>query len=173
MAASPSGRRRCCGSSRSPTAPRRPTNSGASAARRSGRARRRDERIRRFQARLGSEAIRIGQALGYKLEEVNHLPPEVIAGAGEGDGAGLARYGERVLTQRRGSAEQRPSMGQDMAKGRRTEIEFLNGFVAREGAKVGLQARANERLVDIVKKGEGGGAQEDPSHHTEVRPPDT
>jgi ketopantoate reductase len=24
-------------------------------------------------------------------------------------------------------------MGQDMAKGRRTEIEFLNGFVVREG----------------------------------------
>jgi hypothetical protein len=33
----------------------------------------------RFQARLGGEAIRIGEALGYKLEEINHLPPEVIA----------------------------------------------------------------------------------------------
>jgi 2-dehydropantoate 2-reductase len=128
-----------------------------------------DERIRRFQARLGSEAIRIGQALGYKLEEVNHLPPEVVASAGEGDAAALARYEERVLTQRRGSAEQRPSMGQDMAKGRRTEIEFLNGFVAREGAKVGLQARANERLVDIVKKVERGELKQDPSHITELR----
>ena len=39
-------------------------------------------------------------------------------------------------------------MGQDMAKGRRTEIEFLNGFVVREGEQVGIQARANERLVD-------------------------
>jgi len=26
-------------------------------------------------------------------------------------------------------------MGQDMAKGRRTEIEFLNGFVVREGSR--------------------------------------
>ena len=135
----------------------------------SGAAMAQDERIRRFQARLGSEAIRIGQALGYKLEEVNHLPPEVIASAGEGDAAALARYEERVLTQRRGSAEQRPSMGQDMAKGRRTEIEFLNGFVAREGAKVGLQARANERLVDIVKKVERGELKQDPSHITELR----
>ena len=39
-----------------------------------------------------------------------------------------------------------------MAKGRRTEIELLNGFVVREGEQVGIQARANERLVDIVKR---------------------
>jgi 2-dehydropantoate 2-reductase len=32
-----------------------------------------------------------------------------------------------------GSPDQRQSMGQDMAKGRRTEIEYLNGFVGREG----------------------------------------
>jgi hypothetical protein len=37
------------------------------------------------------------------------------------------------LEARRGSAEQRPSMGRDMAKGRRAEIEFLNGFVVHEG----------------------------------------
>jgi 2-dehydropantoate 2-reductase len=37
-----------------------------------------NEAIRHFQARLGSEAIRIGQARGYKLEEIDHLPPETI-----------------------------------------------------------------------------------------------
>ena len=47
-------------------------------------------------------------------------------------------------------------MGQDMAKGRRTEIENLNGFVVREGEQVGIPARANERLVDIVKRVERG-----------------
>jgi Ketopantoate reductase PanE/ApbA C terminal len=52
-------------------------------------------------------------------------------------------------------------MGQDMAKGRRTEIEFLNGFVVREGAQVGIPARANERLVDIVKRVERGDLKQD------------
>jgi 2-dehydropantoate 2-reductase len=135
----------------------------------SGAAMAQEERIRRFQARVGSEAIRIGQALGYKLEEINHLPPEVIARAGEGDDEAIARFDDRVLTQRRGSAEQRPSMGQDMMKGRRTEIEFLNGFVVREGEKVGLQARANQRLVDIVKQVERGELKQDPRHITELR----
>jgi len=128
-----------------------------------------NDAVRRFQARLGSEAIRIGQALGYKLEEINHLPPEVIARAGEGDEAALAQYSDRVLTQPRGSADQRPSMGQDMAKGRRTEIEFLNGFVVREGEKVGLAARANERLVEIVKKVERGELEQDPRHISDLR----
>lgn len=128
-----------------------------------------NQTVRRFQARLAAEAIRIGQALGYQLEEINHLPPEVIAGAGEGEPEALARYEERLRTQRRGSAEQRPSMGQDIMKGRRTEIEFLNGFVAREGAKVGLAARANERLVELVTRVERGELQPDPRHITELR----
>jgi 2-dehydropantoate 2-reductase len=128
-----------------------------------------NEAIRHFQARLGSEAIRVGQALGYKLEEIDHLPPDTIARAGEGDVEALARYDAQRLGARRGSADQRPSMGQDMMKGRRTEIEFLNGFVVHEGQKLGIEARANARLVDIVKKVERGELKPDPRHITELR----
>jgi 2-dehydropantoate 2-reductase len=128
-----------------------------------------NETIRHFQARLASEAIRVGQALGYKLEEIGHHAPELIARAGEGDPAALKQYDEHRLNAPRGAADQRPSMGQDMAKGRRTEIEFLNGFVVREGVKAGVEARANERLVDIVKKVERGELKQDPRHITELR----
>ena len=58
--------------------------------------------------------------------------------------------------------DQRPSMGQNMAKGRRTEIQYLNGFVVREREEVGIQACANQRLVDIVKKVERGELKQDP-----------
>jgi len=117
-----------------------------------------------------NEAIRIGEARGYKLEEIDHLPPETIARAGEGDPEALRVFDERRLSRAgRGSPDQRPSMGQDMAKGRRTEIEFLNGFVVREGEQVGKQARANERLVDIVKKVERGELEQDPRHITDLR----
>jgi 2-dehydropantoate 2-reductase len=47
-------------------------------------------------------------------------------------------------------------MGQDMQKGRRTEIEFLNGLVVREGEKVGIPCAANAALTDIVKRVERG-----------------
>src|SRR6516164_7754341 len=36
--------------------------------------------------------------------------------------------------------DQRPSMGQNMAEGRRTEIECLTGFVVCEGKQVGISS---------------------------------
>jgi 2-dehydropantoate 2-reductase len=42
-----------------------------------------NESIRRFSTKLGSEAIRVGQAHGYQLEEILNLPPEAIARTGE------------------------------------------------------------------------------------------
>ncbi len=129
-----------------------------------------NDAVRRFMLRLGSEAIRIGQALGYQLEEVLHLPPETIARAGEGDEAAMRACDEqRLKDSKHTAAEQRPSMGQDMQKGRRTEIEFLNGHVVREGEKVGIVCRANAVLVDIVKRVEKGELQPDPRHITELR----
>src|SRR3981189_3755217 len=52
--------------------------------------------IRRFSTPLGSEAIRVGQAHGYQLEEILHLPPETIALAREGDEAAVrTRHDQR------------------------------------------------------------------------------
>src|SRR6266404_2473168 len=128
------------------------------------------EPIRRFSTRLGSEAIRVGQAHGYQLEEILHLPPETIAQAGEGDEAAMRACDEqRFKDGKRTSSAQRPSMGQDMQKGRRTEIEFLNGFVVREGEKVGLSCSANAVLTDIVKRVERNELSPDPRHITELR----
>ena len=129
-----------------------------------------NEPVRRFSTRLGGEAIRVGQALGYQLEEIMHLPAETIARAGEGDAAAMRTYEEqRFKDAKHTAAEQRPSMGQDMLKGRRTEIEFLNGFVVRAGDKLGLACRANAVLTDIVRRVERGELAADPRHIAELR----
>jgi 2-dehydropantoate 2-reductase len=60
-------------------------------------------------------------------------------------------------------------MGQDMMKGRRTEIEFLNGYVVREGEKLGMACRANAALTDIVKRVENGELKPDPRHILDLR----
>ncbi len=128
------------------------------------------EPIRRFSVRLGSEAIRVGQALGFQLEDILHLAPETIAHAGEGDEAAMqACDAQRFKDAGRTASGQRPSMGQDMQKGRRTEIEFMNGLVAREGDKLGLACRANATLTDIVLRVERGALAPDPRHITELR----
>lgn len=128
------------------------------------------EPIRRFSTRIGSEAIRVGQAYGYQLEEILHLVPETIARAGEGDVAAMRACDEqRFADGKRTSAEQRPSMGQDMQKGRRTEIDFINGLVVREGAKVGRSCEANKALTEIVTRVERNELRPDPRHITELR----
>jgi 2-dehydropantoate 2-reductase len=129
-----------------------------------------NDSVRRFSTRLGSEAIRVGQAQGYQLEEILHLPPDTIARAGEGDEAAMKTCDEQRFSDARHTAGgQRPSMGQDMQKGRRTEIEFMNGLVVREGEKVGLACRANAVLTDLVKRVERGELKPDPRHITELR----
>jgi 2-dehydropantoate 2-reductase len=131
----------------------------------------RNDTLRRFGARLGSEAIRVGQALGYELEEVHHIDPEVIARAGEGDAAAIHEYDEHRLAEvsKAGGGEHRPSMGQDMVKGRRTEIEFLNGFIVRKAEEIGMPTPANAALTDIVKRVERGELQPDPKHLIDLR----
>ena len=130
-----------------------------------------DDGLRRFGARLGSEAIRVGQALGYVLEEIHHIDPEVIARAGEGDPKAIAEYDAHRLEEagKPGGGAHRPSMGQDMVKGRRTEIEQLNGFIVAKAKDIGLPVPANTALVDIVKRVEKGELKADKRHILDLR----
>jgi 2-dehydropantoate 2-reductase len=45
----------------------------------------------------------------------------------------------------------RVSMVQHLDRGRLTEIDSLNGYVVREGGKIGLQAPYNEALTMLIK----------------------
>jgi 2-dehydropantoate 2-reductase len=130
-----------------------------------------DDGLRHFTARLGSEAIRVGQALGYQLEEVLHIDPEIIACAGEGDPEARAKYDAHRLAEahKPGGGAHRPSMGQDMVKRRRTEIEFLNGFIVDKGKEVGVSTPANAALTHIVKRVENGELQPDKRHILQLR----
>lgn len=130
-----------------------------------------DDGLRAFTARLGSESIRVGQALGYQLEEILHLDPEVIAKAGEGDAKARAHYDEHRLAEvkKAGGGEHRPSMGQDMVKGRRTEIQQLNGFIVAKGKEMGVATPANAALTDIVTRVEKGELKPDKSHILALR----
>src|SRR5258708_300244 len=125
-----------------------------------------NDAIRHFSTRLGSEAIRVGQALGYTFDEVSHMDPETIARAGEGDAAATREIDEHRLAEanRPGGGEHRPSTGQDMFKGRRTEIQFLNRFVARQGGQSGKQTPTTPPPPHIAGRVERGNVNPAPTH---------
>ena len=43
------------------------------------------------------------------------------------------------------------STAQDILRGRRTEIEHLNGYVAREGERLGVPTPVNRTLNALIK----------------------
>jgi 2-dehydropantoate 2-reductase len=45
----------------------------------------------------------------------------------------------------------RSSTAQDMARGKRTEIDALNGYVARLGAELGIPTPVNHTLYSLIK----------------------
>lgn len=115
------------------------------------------ETSRRVSIRLGGEAIRIGQALGYDLESIRGVPPETMVAASDGDPAALETVeGAMLADMKRMTEEGRPSTGQDMLKGRRTEIDFINGLVVEKGKEVGIPAPTHAALTQMVKQVERG-----------------
>jgi 2-dehydropantoate 2-reductase len=133
----------------------------------SGNAMRQDDRIRQVIVKLGGEAVRIGQALGYKLEDIAGQDAEKLALASEGNRAALDEVESLMLALRNSqqrSEAQRPSMGQDMQKGRRTEIDFINGVIVEKGREIGRAAPTHEKLIAAVKKVEIGHAPPSPEH---------
>jgi 2-dehydropantoate 2-reductase len=134
-------------------------NGVAAATGMSGNEMNRDEKIRRLSIRLAGEGVRVGQALGYQLEHIRMHEPDTLARAAEGDRAALDEIESQIfaaLNSNTRSDLARPSMGQDMLKGRRTEIDFINGLIAAKGDEVGRPAPTHRALVAAVKRVEHG-----------------
>ncbi|HYG55245.1 MAG TPA: ketopantoate reductase C-terminal domain-containing protein, partial [Burkholderiales bacterium] len=93
------------------------------------------------------------------LEKVRGIEPEVYARASQGNKEALAEI-ETALIPKPGANPradlQRPSMAQDVLKGRRTEIDAMNGLVARKGEEIGLPAPTHARITAIIKRIERG-----------------
>jgi 2-dehydropantoate 2-reductase len=127
----------------------------------------RNDTIRRFQIKLAGEGIRVAQALGFQLEKIRGIEPERMARAAEGDAQALAEV-EAALIPKEGANPrgnlQRPSMAQDILKGRRTEIDAMNGVIAQKGAEVGVPAPSHARLTEIVRKVERGELKPSPDN---------
>ena len=124
-----------------------------------GNARDSHDAVRRVCIRLGAESVRVGRALGFRVGKVGALDPDLLDRADAGDGAAMAEVERLMLAGTSGAARsdlQRPSMAQDMAKGRRTEITFMNGFIAERGAAAGVPAPTHARLTEVVTQVERG-----------------
>ena len=108
---------------------------------------------RRLSIQLAGEAIAVGQALGFNLESIRGLDGAVFVAAARGDRAAFEQVEASLLAGlARMTDDGRPSTGQDIQKGRRTEIDFINGLVADKGAEAGIPTPTHAALVEVVKQ---------------------
>ena len=107
----------------------------------------------------GKEAVRTGLALGYNLvpifgdKRVEENDPDHYASA----------LLDAVLSKWT-LPDTKVTTLQDWTKGRRAEVDDINGLVVREQENLGSAAPVNKRLVEIAHQIERGELNPDPSH---------
>ncbi|HSV46585.1 MAG TPA: 2-dehydropantoate 2-reductase [Ramlibacter sp.] len=111
---------------------------------------------RTLSIRLGSSCVRVGRALGLALEPVGGLDLDLLARADD-DAAALDSITRQIMEVANSRSDaQRPSMGQDIGKGRRTETDDINGLVARRGEETGIDVTLHRRVNEVIKRIEKG-----------------
>lgn len=106
--------------------------------------------VQRLAIQIGAEVIQVGRKCGYEVEPIYSVAAQRFIDAAAGPGT--AEVQRDMAADARSRAGGRPSMLQDVMKGRRTEIEYLNGYVVTQGARGGVPTPFNEAVVATVKR---------------------
>lgn len=113
-----------------------------------------DAAYRRSVRAVMGEALAVLRAAGIRPARLGPLPvrlfPAMLA-------LPTPLFAVAARAQLRIDPEARSSMWQDLDRGRRTEVEELNGAIVRLGRMYGAPTPVNERLVALVHEAEAGG----------------
>jgi len=117
---------------------------------------------RRIAIHVAAEVIQVGRAAGYEVEPIYGIDARrfVDAAQGKGRAAVEADMAASVKFLTGG----RPSMLQDVMKGRRTEIDYLNGYVSQQGKRLGVATPVNDAVVAAVRQHGVGTLKPDPKN---------
>ncbi|MBI4608698.1 MAG: 2-dehydropantoate 2-reductase [Candidatus Rokubacteria bacterium] len=114
---------------------------------------------RRIAIQIAAEVVKVGRALGYEVEPIYGIAPQRMVDAAEG--RGLAAVEADMAAGVQFLSGGRPSLLQDVMKGRRTEVNYLNGYVSEQGRKVGVKTPFNDAIVELFRR-HGVGLRPDP-----------
>lgn len=124
---------------------------------------------------IGAEVVRVGKALGIAFGplSVKDATAEQFAGATTGKAVAtlkesmMSGEGQKQLSPdllEKLGVPPRPSLLQDVMKGRRTELEQLNGYIVRMGTELGLSTPMNEAVVKLMSGFDSGELKPSPAN---------
>jgi len=76
----------------------------------------------------------------------------------------LPGYQATPLVRAKELAGGRPSLLQDVMRGRRTEVQYLNGYVSEQGRQVGVATPFNDKVVELITSVPPGTLKPDPKN---------
>ncbi|KAL8676772.1 MAG: hypothetical protein Q9186_006737, partial [Xanthomendoza sp. 1 TL-2023] len=93
------------------------------------------------------------------LSEISSVISNVFASSmrEKSDGEAMSNFSIPILEQIVLEAAQQTaanisSMRQDMLNGRRTEIDYINGYIVEQGAKFGVDCSMNQKMVQLINE---------------------
>ncbi len=120
-----------------------------------------DARIRIIFQTIVGEIIQVAEAMGHKVEPILGIDVETWKKAA------VLRQPEvdkALFDEGRRLGERRFSLYDDIRKGRPTEIDYLTGYVVKQGRKMGISVPVNEMIEMLVKDIEIGKIEAQPSN---------
>ena len=102
--------------------------------------------------RLADETIRVGEAAGVSFSELAGFNLGIFKLAEDGSNLPMAVGFARKAFEPQ--ALLKASMLQDLEKQRKTEIDYINGFVSAKGKELGIPTPYNDLVVRLVSKAE-------------------
>ena len=117
------------------------------------------EGMSEFMMRLGAESLDVVKALGKPVVPLFGLKDEDIQGSNQM----LQKFIDK-LNHDIGPGRGANTTLQDHMKGRLSEIDLINGYVAEEGRKRGIPTPANETMIEMTRRIHAGVLKPDPSN---------
>lgn len=111
---------------------------------------------------LGAESARVGLALGYTIPKFNGAAAEQWAAADKRETWDAL---DRMLTPTSTSGRNwKASMAQDVAKGRPTEIDHMNGHVLAQARAKSVATPVTAAVVETMREVDAGTRKQDPKN---------
>jgi 2-dehydropantoate 2-reductase len=126
-----------------------------------------DPAVAGLAVRAAGETVAVAEAAGVAPAPLfGRLDPTLFRTALHDRGAAREAAASLAVEAqgRTGPSESRPSLLQDVDRGRRTEVRYLNGHVAAEGAACGVPTPVNTAMLELVEQVDRGVLRKDPEN---------
>ena len=110
---------------------------------------RNNPKVRHIMINIASEVVNVAYNLGVNVEPIGHAPSELFANAPKNKSAykKIVRY---MTEYSKVVGEGRPSLAQDLSKGRHIEVDYLNGYVVNKAIEANVDVPVNTAIVKLA-----------------------